>query len=50
MSRWDGLSRFIDDGRIEIEIDSNNVERSSRPIALNRQNALCPSSAACSAC
>lgn len=38
LSRWDGLSRFIDDGRIEI--DSNIVERSIRPIALNRKNAL----------
>jgi len=36
--RWDGLSRFLDDGRIEI--DSNTVERSIRPIALNRKNAL----------
>ena len=33
-----GLTRFIDDGRIEI--DSNVVERSIRPIALNRKNAL----------
>ncbi len=31
LSRWDGLTRFIDDGRIEI--DSNTVERSIRPIA-----------------
>lgn len=31
LSRWDGLSRFIDEGRIEI--DSNTVERSIRPIA-----------------
>ena len=38
LSRWDGLTRFIDDGRIEI--DSNTVERSIRPIALNRKNAL----------
>jgi transposase len=38
LSRWDGLTRFIDDGRIEI--DSNVVERSIRPIALNRKNAL----------
>jgi transposase len=34
----DGLRRFLDDGRIEI--DSNVVERSIRPIALNRKNAL----------
>ena len=38
LSRSDGLTRFIDDGRIEI--DSNTVERSIRPIALNRKNAL----------
>ena len=38
LSRWVGLTRFIDDGRIEI--DSNVVERSIRPIALNRKNAL----------
>ena len=30
--------RFFDDGRIEI--DSNTVERSMRPVALNRKNAL----------
>jgi hypothetical protein len=35
LSRWDGLARFLDDGRIEI--DSNTVERSIRPIALNRK-------------
>jgi transposase len=38
LSRWEGLTRFLDDGRIEI--DSNIVERSIRPIALNRKNAL----------
>jgi hypothetical protein len=38
LSHWDGLIRFLDDGRIEI--DSNIVERSIRPIALNRKNAL----------
>jgi transposase len=38
LSRWEGLTRFIDDGRVEI--DSNVVERSIRPIALNRKNAL----------
>jgi transposase len=32
------LTRFVADGRIEI--DSNVVERSIRPIALNRKNAL----------
>lgn len=38
LSRWTGLTRFLDDGRIEI--DSNVVERAIRPIALNRKNAL----------
>ncbi|MFO1036180.1 MAG: IS66 family transposase [Geminicoccaceae bacterium] len=38
LARWDGLTRFLDDGRIEL--DSNTVERSIRPIALNRKNAL----------
>jgi len=38
LSRWQGLTRFLDDGRIDI--DSNVVERSIRPIALNRKNAL----------
>jgi hypothetical protein len=32
LSRWDGLIRFLDDGRIEI--DSNVVERAIRPIAM----------------
>lgn len=38
LSRWPGLARFLDDGRVEI--DNNVVERSIRPIALNRKNAL----------
>ncbi len=38
LSRWTGLARFLDDGHIEI--DNNVVERSIRPIALNRKNAL----------
>lgn len=38
LTRWDGLSRFIDDGRIDL--DNNTVERSIRPLALNRKNAL----------
>ena len=38
LGRWDGLIRFLADGRIEI--DSNVVERAIRPIALNRKNAL----------
>jgi transposase len=38
LSRWDGLVRFLDDGRIEM--DTNSVERAMRPIALNRKNSL----------
>ncbi|EIM26824.1 IS66 family transposase [Microvirga lotononidis] len=38
LSRWEGLSRFVEDGRIEI--DSNVVERAIRPLALTRKNAL----------
>jgi len=35
---WNGLILFLDDGRIEL--DNNPVERTIRPIALNRKNAL----------
>jgi transposase len=38
LNHWGGLTRFLDDGRIEI--DSNTVERSIRGVALNRKNAL----------
>ena len=38
LTPWEGLSRFIDDGRIDL--DSNIVERSIRPLALNRKDAL----------
>lgn len=38
VTRWDGLTRFLDDGRVEL--DSNCVERAIRPLALNRKNAL----------
>ena len=38
LSRWEGLTRFVEDGRIEI--DTNVVERAIRPLALNRKNAL----------
>ena len=38
LNHWDGLTRFLDDGRIEP--DTNIVERSIRPIVLNRKNAL----------
>jgi len=35
---WGGLVVFLNDGRVEL--DSNTVERTIRPIALNRKNAL----------
>ena len=38
LGRWEGLSRFLDDGRIEL--DTNPVERAIRPIALGRKNHL----------
>jgi transposase len=38
LSRWTGLSLFLEDGRIEI--DNNVVERAIRPLALTRKNAL----------
>jgi transposase len=38
LKHWDGLVRFLDDGRIEL--DTNAVERAMRPVALTRKNAL----------
>ena len=38
LNHWDGLVRFLDDGRIEL--DNNSVERAIRPIKLSRKNAL----------
>jgi hypothetical protein len=38
LSRWDGLTWFLEDGRVEL--DTNPVERAMRPIALNSKNAL----------
>jgi transposase len=38
LSRWPALTRFIEDGRIEI--DNNAAERSIRPLALGRKNYL----------
>ena len=37
-NHWDGLVRFLDDGRLEM--DTNSVERAMRPIGLNRKNSL----------
>jgi transposase len=38
LSRWDALSRYIEDGHIEI--DNNAAERSLRGVALGRKNYL----------
>jgi transposase len=38
LTRCDGLSHFLEDGRVDL--NSNTVERSIRPLALNRKNAL----------
>jgi len=38
MNHWDGLQRFLEDGRIEL--DNNSVERAIRPVALSRKNSL----------
>ena len=36
LGHWDGLVAFLDDGRIDV--DTNTVERSMRPIGLGRKN------------
>jgi hypothetical protein len=38
LSRWKGLTRFLNDGRIEL--DTNPVQRAIRPVALGRKNHL----------
>jgi transposase len=38
LNHWDGLIRFLDDGRIEL--DTNIVERTMRPVSLSRKNSL----------
>jgi transposase len=38
LAHWDGLTRFLDDGRFEL--DTNPVENAIRPICLTRKNAL----------
>ena len=38
LARWPALTRFLEDGRIEL--DNNPVERAIRPIALGRKNHL----------
>ena len=36
LNHWGGLTLFLRDGRVEV--DSNGVERSMRPIAMGRRN------------
>ncbi|SMX56528.1 Putative transposase [Bradyrhizobium sp. ORS 285] len=38
LSRWHGLTRFLNDGRVEF--DTNPVERAIRPVTLGRKNHL----------
>jgi transposase len=38
LARWPALTRFLEDGRIEL--DNNPVERAIRPVALGRKNHL----------
>jgi transposase len=38
LSRWEGLTRFLHHGRVEL--DTNPVERAIRPVALGRKNHL----------
>jgi transposase len=38
LNHWDGLGRFLEDGRIEL--DNNSVERAMRPVCLSRKNSL----------
>jgi len=38
LNHWDGLTLFLSDGRVEV--DTNTVERSMRPIAMGRRNSL----------
>jgi len=38
LNHWDGLVRFLDDGRIDL--DTNTVERAIRPVTLSRKNSL----------
>ena len=38
VNHWVGLTLFLNDGRVEV--DSNTVERSMRPIAMGRRNSL----------
>jgi transposase len=45
LSRWRALSRYIDDGRVEM--DNSAAERALRTVALDRKNYLFAGSDAC---
>lgn len=38
LSEWEPMSRYLDDGRVEI--DNNSIERQIRPVAIGRKNYL----------
>jgi transposase len=38
INRWEGLARFLDDGRLEI--DNNHTEREIKPVVIARKNFL----------
>lgn len=38
LRHWDGLTLYLDDGRLEM--DTNVVERAIRPVAITRKNSL----------
>jgi hypothetical protein len=38
LRHWDGLTRYLDDG--QLEIDTNVVERALRPVTITRKNSL----------
>ena len=40
LNHWDGLERFLDDGRIEL--DTNSVERAMRPVVCQEKIACSP--------
>ena len=40
LNHWDGLERFLEDGRIEL--DNNSVERAMRPVACREKTAFLP--------
>jgi transposase len=39
LNHWDGLTRFLDDGRIEL--DNNSVERAMRPFVCQEKTVIC---------